>query len=67
MTIKLALPMLAAALLLPSGCAGAPEPKPIPVVPAELVCPAPAQPPAELIKRPEKIDFLPPVSDDPKL
>ena len=59
MTFKLALPMLAAALLL-SSCARNPDPQPIPAVPERLICPAPAQPPAELIKRPAKIDFLPP-------
>ncbi len=58
MTFKLALPMLAAVLLLSSGCARQAAPQPIPAVPEQLTCPAPAQPPAELIKRPEKIDFL---------
>ena len=65
MTFKLALPMLAAALLL-SSCARNPDPQPIPAVPASLICPAPAKPPAELIKRPVKIDFLPPARSAPE-
>jgi len=49
--------MLALAL---SACASQRGPEPIPAVPTQLVCPVPATPPPELIKRPRIIDFLPP-------
>lgn len=40
-------------------CGRETPPEPIPAVPTQLVCPAPAKPPAELLKRPVKTDFLP--------
>ena len=55
--IASALPMLALAL---SGC-GAKQSEPesiLPVRPVESLCPAPAVPPAELMKRPVILDFL---------
>lgn len=63
MTTRRVLPMLALALLLPSSGCGKQRPEPIPAVPEQLVCPAPAIPPAQLMERPRKIDFLPPTPE----
>lgn len=54
------LPVLLLMLLPLAACAGKAAPGPVMAVPARLACPAPAQPPAALVKRPAKIDFLPP-------
>lgn len=61
----LALPILALAL---SGCGKSYEPEPSLPVRAEVSKAPPfATPPAELVKRPEIIDFLPPESEPERL
>ncbi len=59
MISRLALPMLALALPL-SGCVK-PPPQPIKAVAETRQCPAFPIPPASLMQRPAKIDFLEPV------
>ena len=59
MITKPALPMLAAALTL-SACNSMPKPVPIPVVAETRQCPPFATPPRELMKPPEKVDYLSP-------
>lgn len=58
MIMRLALPMLALALPL-SGCVK-PSPQAIKAVAETRQCPAFPIPPASLMRRPVKIDFLPP-------
>lgn len=58
MILRRALPMLALALPL-SACADKP-PQPIRAVAETRQCPAFPIPPASLMQRPVKIDFLPP-------
>jgi hypothetical protein len=53
--LLLSLPVLTA-------CGRETPPEPIPAVPTQLVCPAPAKPPAELLVRPETKMFAPPES-----
>jgi hypothetical protein len=61
--LKLALPMLALAL---TACSSARDrPQPLAAVPEQRLCPLPAQPPAELVQPPRKIDFLPPTPSSP--
>jgi hypothetical protein len=47
--------------LLPSGCATAHAPEPIPVVAEQRQCPAFPLPPKALLKPPAKTDFLNPM------
>jgi hypothetical protein len=56
--------LLLPALLL-SACATAPKPQPIPAVAEQRQCPAYPLPPANLIKRPVKTDFLSPTASPP--
>jgi len=55
MIMKPALPLLA---LLPSACALAPQPQPIPVLAQTHQCPAFPLPPEALLKPPVRTDFL---------
>lgn len=59
MITKSALPMLAAALTL-SACNSTPKPAPIPVVAETRQCPAFPTPPRELMKPPERVNYLSP-------
>lgn len=56
---SIACALVALAILLAS-CGRETPPEPIPAVPTQLVCPAPARPPAELLVRPETKIFAPP-------
>ena len=59
----LGLALLGLALLgLLSSCVGQEHPEPIPAVAVARQCPAYPLPPAALLKRPVKLDFLPPES-----
>ena len=63
MTMKPVLPALALAL---AACASKPRPTlPIPAVAEQRQCPAYPLPPAELLKAPRKIDFLPTTRSSP--
>lgn len=59
MITKFALPMLAAALML-CACSSTPEPTAITVVAETRQCPAFPTQPRELMKPPEKVDYLSP-------